>query len=73
MIVLNFIIGLIVIATPFLAMYGIGRFLTERTADFSEILIAGLLGITLIVLAGLLVMAMYTVGAAVVSKLFLMS
>jgi hypothetical protein len=74
MIVLNFIIGLIVIATPILAMYGIGRFITKRhtNLDFFEIMLAGLVGIVLIVLACLLLKCMYHVGSSITHKIDLM-
>ena len=74
MIVLNFIIGLIVIATPILAMYGIGRFITKTKTSNMIVLnfIIGLIVIILIVLACLLLKFMYHVGSSITPKIDLM-
>ena len=76
MIVVNFLIGLAIVAAIVGILYGIGTFSVRRSGEFRynpgfiEIMLNGLLGLVLIVLCFLILFLIYALGAAVTNKLF---
>jgi len=76
MIVVNFLIGLAIVAAIIGILYGIGTFSLRRSGDydkntdFIEIMFNGLLGLALIVICVLILLLIYLLGLAVTNKLF---
>ena len=76
MIVVNFLIGLVIVATIVGILYSIGTFSVRRSGefrynpDFIEIMLNGLLGLVLIALCFLILFLIYVLGESVVNKLF---
>jgi hypothetical protein len=76
MIVVNFIIGLAIVASILGIVYGIGMFSLkifneyDENVDFIEIIVHGLLGLALIALCLLVLLLIYSLGDYVVNKLF---
>ena len=74
MIVVNFLIGLAIVAAIVGILYGIGTFSLRRSGDydkntdFIEIMLHGLLGLALIALCFLILFLIYALGEAVVTK-----
>lgn len=76
MIVVNFLIGLAIVAAIVGILYGIGMFILKRSGDydkntdFIEIMLRGVLGLALIAICVLISLIIYALGEAVVNKLF---
>ena len=76
MIVVNFLIGLAIVAAIVGILYGIGTFSLRRSGDydkntgFIEIMLHGLLGLALIAICFLISFLIYALGEAVTNKLF---
>ena len=76
MIVVNFLIGLAIVAAIVGILYGIGLFSLKKSGDydkntdFIEIMLHGLLGIVLIAICFLISLFIYLLGESVVNKLF---
>jgi len=76
MIVVNFLIGLAIVAAIIGILYGIGTFSLRRSGDydkntdFIEIMFDGLLGLALIAICVLILLLIYLLGLAVTNKLF---
>ena len=76
MIVVNFLIGLEIVAAIVGILYGIGTFSLKKSGDydkntgFIEIMLNGLLGLVLIALCFLILFLIYVLGEAVANKLF---
>ena len=76
MIVVNFIVGLLIVATIIGTLYGIGLFTLKRSGDydgntdFIEIMLHGLLGLALIAICVLVLLLIYALGKSVVNELF---
>ena len=76
MIVVNFLIGLAIVAAFLGILYGIGMFILKRSGDydkntdFIEIMLHGVLGLALIAICVLISLLIYALGEAVVNKLF---
>lgn len=76
MIVVNFLIGLAIVAAILGILYGIGMFILKRSGDydkntdFIEIMLRGVLGLALIAICVLISLIIYALGEAVVNKLF---
>ena len=76
MIVVNFLIGLVIVAAIVGILYSIGTFILKRSGefrynpDFIEIMLNGLLGLVLIALCFLILFLIHVLGEAVTNKLF---
>lgn len=76
MIVVNFIVGLLIVATIIGTLYGIGLFTLKRSGDydrdtdFIEILFHGFLGLMLVGVCIMLLLTIYKLGESVVNELF---
>ena len=76
MIVVNFLIGLSIVAAIVGILYGIGLFSLKKSGgydkntDFIEIMLHGVLGLALISICFLISFLLYALGDAVVNKLF---
>ena len=76
MIVVNFLVGLAIVAAIVGILYGIGVFTLKRSgefpynSDFIEIMLNGVLGLTLIAIFVLVLFLIYSLGEEVVNKLF---
>jgi hypothetical protein len=76
MIVVNFIIGLAIVASILGILYGIGFFILKRSGelrynpDFIEIILNGLLGLALSAICFLILLLIYALGESVVNKLY---
>lgn len=76
MIVVNFIVGLLIVATIIGTLYGIGLFTLERSGDYDrdtnliEILFHGFLGLMLVGVCIMLLLTIYKLGESVVNELF---
>ena len=76
MIVVNFLIGLAIVAAIVGVLYGIGLFSLKKSGDydkntgFIEIMLHGLLGLSLIAICFLILFLIYALGEAVANKLF---
>lgn len=76
MIVVNFIIGLLIVATIIGTLYGIGLFTLKRSGDyhrdtdFIEILFNGFLGLMLVAVCIMILLLIYKLGESVVNELF---
>ena len=74
MIVVNLIMGLVIVGSVIAILYGIGTFILKRSGefrynpDFIEIILNGLLGLVLIALCVLILLLIYALGEAVVTK-----
>ena len=71
MIVLNFIIGLLVIAIPLAIIYGLGKWATkgELDDDTAEVFLRGFMMLLLIVCAISALRLIYLIGCGIVYKL----
>ena len=76
MVVVNFIVGLLIVATIIGTLYGLGIWDLKRTGDydrntdFIEILIRGILILALIAICVLVLLLIYALGKSVVNELF---
>jgi len=76
MIVVNFLMGLAIVAAIVGILYGIGTFTLRRSGDydkntdFIEIMLHGVLGLALIAICVLISLLIYALGEVVVNKLF---
>jgi hypothetical protein len=76
MIVVNFLIGLSIVAVIVGILYGIGLFSLKKSGgydkntDFIDIMLHGVLGLALIAICMLVLFLIYVLGDAVVNKLF---
>ena len=76
MIVVNFIIGLAIVAAIVGMLYGIGLFSLKKSGDydkntdFIEIILYGVLWLPLIAICFLILVLIYALGEAVTNKLF---
>ena len=76
MIVVNFLIGLAIVAAIVGILYGIGTFSLKKSGDydkntdFIEIMLHGVLGLALIAICVLILLLIYSLGLAVTNKLF---
>ena len=76
MIVVNFLIGLAIVAAIVGILYGIGTFSLKKSGDydkntgFIEIMLHGVLGLALIAICFLISFLIYLLGLAVTNKLF---
>ena len=76
MIIVNFLIGLAIVAAIVGILYGIGTFSLKKSGDydkntdFIEIMFDGLLGLALIAICVLILLIIYLIGLAVTNKLF---
>ena len=76
MIVVNFIIGLLIVATIIGILYGLGVYDLKRTeeydrnTDFIDILIRGFLILILVVVCVIVLLVIYFIGKIVVNELF---
>ena len=76
MIVVNFLVGIAIVAAIVGILYGIGMFILKRSGDydkntdFIEIMLHGVLGLALIAICVLISLLIYALGEAVVNKLF---
>ena len=76
MIIVNFLIGLAIVAAIVGILYGIGTFSLKKSGDydkntdFIEIMLNGLLGLALIAICVLILLIIYLIGLAVTNKLF---
>jgi O-antigen/teichoic acid export membrane protein len=76
MIVVNFLIGIAIVAAIVGILYGIGTFTLRRSGeydkntDFIEIMLNGVLGLALIAICILVLFLIYALGEAVTNKLF---
>ena len=76
MIVVNFLIGLSIVAVIVGILYGIGLFSLKKSGDydkntdFIEIILNGVLGLALIAICILVLLLIYALGGAVTNKLF---
>jgi hypothetical protein len=74
MIVVNFLMGLAIVAAIVGILYGIGTFILKRSGDydkntdFIEIILHGVLGLALISICVLILLLIYALGEAVVTK-----
>ena len=75
MIVVNFLIGLAIVAAIVGILYGIGTFSLRRSGDydkntdFIEIILNGVLGLALIAICVLILLLIYALGEAVVNEI----
>ena len=76
MIIVNFLIGLAIVAAIVGILYGIGTFSLKKSGDydkntdFIEIMLNGLLGLALIAICVLILLIIYLIGLVVTNKLF---
>ena len=76
MIVVNFLMGLAIVAAIVGILYGIGLFSLKKSGgydkntDFIDIMLHGVLGLALIAICMLVLFLIYVLGDAVVNKLF---
>lgn len=76
MIVVNFLVGLLIVASIIGILYGIGLLTIKISgefpynSDFIEIMLNGVLGLTLIAIFVLVLLLIYVLGEEVVNKLF---
>lgn len=76
MIVVNFLIGLSIVAVIVGILYGIGLFSLKKSGglemntDFIDIILHGVLGLALIVICVLISLLIYALGETVTNKLF---
>lgn len=76
MIVVNFIVGLLIVAIVIGTLYGLGLWELKRTGDydrntdFIEILIRGFCVLMLVVVCIIVLLVIYLIGKIVVNELF---